>query len=296
MFARDLYEAWTGLLADGDLATARDATLFLFERQQLPDGSMPRNSLVNGKTAPDSFGTQLDEVAYPILMAHQLGLTDAIALREPHQARGELPRRARPGVRRRALGGAERLLAVDDRRRDRRASSPPPTSRTRTATRPRPRVWLGVADDYAALDQGLDGHDERPARGHPYFIRLSKTGDPNAAITYNVGNGGPTLDQRSVIDAGLPRAGAARRAAGERPRRRASLPVVDATIRSTTPSGPGWHRYNGDGYGDRASDGRPWAPSGQGTGHLWPVLSAERGEQPLADRRRAPARPRCSTA
>ncbi len=38
---------------------------------------MPRNSLVNGKTAPDSFGTQLDEVAYPILMAQQLGLTDA---------------------------------------------------------------------------------------------------------------------------------------------------------------------------------------------------------------------------
>ena len=63
VFARDLYEAWTGLVADGDLATARDATLFLFERQQLPDGSMPRNSLLNGKVAPDSFGTQLDEVA-----------------------------------------------------------------------------------------------------------------------------------------------------------------------------------------------------------------------------------------
>ena len=61
-----------------------------------------------------------------------------------------------------------------------------------------------------------------------------------------------------------------------------SLPIVDATIKSTTPSGPGWHRYNGDGYGDRATDGRPWAPSGQGTGHLWPVLSAERAEQSLA--------------
>src|SRR6185503_13434664 len=77
VFARDLYESWTGLAAAGDLATARDATLFLFERQQLADGSFPRNSLVNGKVAPDSFGTQLDEVAYPILMADQLGLTDA---------------------------------------------------------------------------------------------------------------------------------------------------------------------------------------------------------------------------
>ena len=34
---------------------------------------------------------------------------------------GRLPRRPRPDRRSRALGGAERLLAVDDRRRDRRA-------------------------------------------------------------------------------------------------------------------------------------------------------------------------------
>ncbi|HET6643601.1 MAG TPA: hypothetical protein VFG93_10025, partial [Gaiellaceae bacterium] len=77
VFSRDLYEAWTALLVDGDLSTARDTVRFLFERQQLPDGSMPRNSLVNGKLAPDSFGTQLDETAYPILMAYQLGMTDA---------------------------------------------------------------------------------------------------------------------------------------------------------------------------------------------------------------------------
>jgi glucoamylase len=120
-----------------------------------------------------------------------------------------------------------------------------------------------------------------PLSANPYFIRLSKTGDPNAAISYNVGNGGPTLDQRSVIDAGfleLTRLGELR---ANDPDVLRSLPVVDQTIKSTTPSGPGWHRYNGDGYGDGASDGHPWAPSGQGTGHLWPVLSAERGEQSL---------------
>ena len=44
-------------------------TRFLFERQQLPDGSMPRNSLTNGKLAPDSFNIQLDECAYPLVMA-----------------------------------------------------------------------------------------------------------------------------------------------------------------------------------------------------------------------------------
>ncbi len=66
-----------------------------------------------------------------------------------------------------------------------------------------------------------------------------------------------------------------------------SLPVVDATIKSTTPTGPGWHRYNGDGYGDGAADGHPWAPSGKGTGHLWPVLSEERAEYHLTNGNRA---------
>ena len=281
VFSRDLYEAWTGLLADGDLATARDATLFLFERQQLPDGSLPRNSLVNGKTAPDSFGTQLDEVAYPILMADQLGLTDATLYSATHQARRELPRRARPGVRVRALGGAERLLAVDHRGRDRgprRRGRPCQVERRSGVGRHLARRGRR----HATIDQAWTVTTNGPLSANPYFIRLSKGGDPNAAIVYNVGNGGPELDQRAVIDAGfleLVRLGELPPADPDVAR---SLAIVDATIKTTTASGPGWHRYNGDGYGDNASDGRPWAPSGKGTGHLWPVLSAERAEQSLA--------------
>ncbi len=53
VFARDVYEAWTGLLLDGDLQTARDVVNFLFNSQQLPDGSFPRNSLLNGQVAPE---------------------------------------------------------------------------------------------------------------------------------------------------------------------------------------------------------------------------------------------------
>ena len=49
VFPRDLYEAFTGLLTDGDTATARAATLFLFNHQQLANGQFPRNSLVNGQ-------------------------------------------------------------------------------------------------------------------------------------------------------------------------------------------------------------------------------------------------------
>src|SRR5512142_3531976 len=89
------------------------------------------------------------------------------------------------------------------------------------------------------------------------------------------------LDQRSVIDAGfleLVRLGL-------KPFNDTavtqSLPVVDATIKTNTASGPGWHRYNGDGYGDGAADGHPWAPTGRGTGHVWPLLTDERGEYAL---------------
>ncbi len=281
VFARDLYEAWTGLLADGDLATARDATLFLFERQQLPDGSMPRNSLVNGKTAPDSFGTQLDEVAYPILMAYQLGLTD------PSLYANHVKPAANYLVAHGPASGSERW--------EEQAGYSPSTIAAEIAglvaagelarangDTAAASIWLGVADDWQRSIKGWTVTTNGPLADHPYFIRLSKTGDPNAAISYGVGNGGPTLDQRAVIDAGfleLVRLGALPAADRDIV---ASLPVVDATIESITPSGPGWHRYNGDGYGDRASDGRPWAPSGQGTGHLWPVLSAERAEQALA--------------
>jgi glucan 1,4-alpha-glucosidase len=279
VFARDLYEAWTGLLADGDLATARAATLFLFDRQQLPDGSMPRNSLVNGKTAPDSFNTQLDECSYPILMAYQLGLTDA-SLYENHikpaanfvaahgpsfgPERWEEQGGYSPSTIAAEIAGlvaAAHIAQVND----------DPVSAA---------VWLGVADDYQRSIKGWTVTANGPLAAR-YFIRLSKTGDPNAAISYNVGNGGPTLDQREVIDAGFLELVRLGELSASDPDVAASLPVVDSTIESDTASGPGWHRYNGDGYGDGATDGHPWAPSNKGTGHLWPALSAERGEQDL---------------
>ena len=249
VFARDLYEAWTGLMAAGDRATARDATLFLFERQQLADGSMPRNSLVNGKTAPDSFNTQLDEVAYPILMADQLGLTDA-TLYEQHikpaadflvtrgpsfgPERWEEQDGFSPSTIAAEIAGLLAGADIADANGDAASA----------------RMWRAVADDFQRSIKGWTVTTSGSQSADPYFIRLSKTGDPNAAITYNVGNGGPTLDQRDVIDAGFLELSRLGMFAADDPDFANSLAVVDATIKSDTDSGPGWHRYNGDGYGD----------------------------------------------
>ncbi|HXO25105.1 MAG TPA: glucodextranase DOMON-like domain-containing protein, partial [Streptosporangiaceae bacterium] len=131
-----------------------------------------------------------------------------------------------------------------------------------------------------------------------YFIRLSKTGDPNAAITYSLGNGGPTLDQRSVLDGGFQELTRLGELPVNDPDIQASLGVLDKQISVKTPSGTGYYRYgnnaaqgSADGYGDCyqpsqtscTTTGAPWPPTDTGTGHLWPNLSGERAESDLAE-------------
>ena len=288
VFSRDLYEAWTGLLTDGDLATARAATRFLLEKQQLPDGSLPRNSLVNGKLAPDSFNTQLDEVAYPILMVLQSGLAGDAGLWPHVQAAANYLIAHGPSF------GPERWEEQSGYSPSTIAAEiaglvAAATIAQQHASPADARIWLATADQYQRSIKGWAVTTNGPLSSQPYFIRLSKTGDPNAAISYNVGNGGPTLDQREVIDAGFLELVRLGELPATDPDVLNSLTVVDKTIENQTASGPGWLRYNGDGYGDChvlpdhtcPLEGRPWAPSNMGTGHPWPVLSAERGEHDL---------------
>lgn len=58
-----------------------------------------------------------------------------------------------------------------------------------------------------------------------------------------------------------------------------SLRVVDEVLRTDTPRGPCWRRYNHDGYGPR-DDGGPF--EGWGRGRAWPLLVGERAHYELA--------------
>ena len=297
VFARDLYEAFTGLLVDGDLATARAATLFLFDRQQQADGSMPRNSLLNGKTAPDTGGTQLDETSYPIVMALQAGLDGSGSLWRNH---------IRPA--------ADFLVAHGPsfgvERWEEQTGYSPSTIAAEIAgltaaaviakehgDQPRARVYQATADDFQRNIKSWTVTASGPY-APSYFIRLSKTGDPNAAISYSLGNGGPTLDQRAVLDGGFQELVRLGELPVSDPDVQASLGVWDKQIAVSTPSGTGYYRYgnsaaqgSADGYGDCyqpsqtscSTVGAPWAPTGTGTGHLWPVLSGERAESDVAE-------------
>ena len=84
VFPRDAYETFTGFLVDGDLATARHMVRYWFDDLQLPNGSFPRNGLLNGEAAPDTGGLQLDETADPILAAWQAGLAGDASLYADH--------------------------------------------------------------------------------------------------------------------------------------------------------------------------------------------------------------------
>ena len=266
VFSRDLYEAFTGLLADGDVQTARAATLFLFDQQQLANGSMPRNSLLNGQAAPDTGGTQLDETAYPILMAYEAGLANDNSLYENHirpaadflvangpsfgVERWEEQTGYSPSTIAAEIAGLTAASAIAAANKD-------------TA---RAQLYQATADDFQRMIKTWTVTTTGPD-GPRYFIRLSKTGDPNAAITYSLGNGGPTVDQRAVIDGGFQELTRLGELPVSDPDVQASLNVLDKQISVQTPSGTGYYRYGTSaakaaptGTATASSRARPRAP------------------------------------
>ena len=80
VWTRDLVQSATALLATGQTGTPLRALIWLAAIQR-PDGSFPQNSWING-TAYWS-GLQLDQVAFPILLAWRLHKYDALGLFDP---------------------------------------------------------------------------------------------------------------------------------------------------------------------------------------------------------------------
>ena len=287
VFPRDAYETFTGFLTDGDLATARQMVYYVFDNMQLANGSFPRNGLLNGKAAPDTGGLQLDETADPILEAWQAGLAgdrslylnhirpaaDFLAANGPADGveRWEEQTGFSPSTMADEVAGLVAAAAIARVQGD--AASQ--------------RLFLATADNFRRLILATTVTDNGPLSARPYFIRVDKTGNPDEASPYTLGNGDPaSYDQRAVADQGfleLVRLGEL--PAGD-PLVQNSLAATGAAISAPTPSGTGILRYNGDGYGDCEvavfadcqANGQPWATTDQGTGHPWPVLSGENGE------------------
>ncbi|MEU4237460.1 glycoside hydrolase family 15 protein [Actinoplanes sp. NPDC026619] len=302
VWSRDLYQIATGLLAAGDRAGATRALHFLFTVQQKPDGSFPQNSQVDG--APVWGGLQLDEVALPIVLAYQLGRTDpdtwshvrraadfllgftqdGFAAPWTPQERWENQSGWSPGTIAAEIAGLVCAASLA------RANGDPAASAR----------YLATADSWRARLKSWTVTSTGPYSPKPYFLRLTKDGNPDAGTTYPIGDSGPAAaDQRSVVDPSfleLVRLGVL---PASDPDIRNTLSVIDAQLGVDTPNGFFWHRASFDGYGEKA-DGSPWdygLPDGSllTRGRAWPLLNGERGEYQLAAGSRSAARTQLAT-
>ena len=275
VWSRDAYQVATALLAAGDRGAAWRAVDYLWNRQQKPDGCFPQNSNLDG--TPHWPNLQLDEVADPILLSWQLGRSDAatwghvrraaeciLANGPTSQERWENAQGYSPATIAAEVAGLVCAAAIAERNGDAAAAA---------GYRAKADEWQRSIPAWTVTSSG-------PLSPDPYFLRLTVDGDANAGTTYTIGDGGPTIDQRAVVDPSfleLVRLGVMR---ADAPAIRTSLPVVDRELGVQTPRGMFWHRYSYDGYGETLSGG-PFSGPGN-TGRLWPIFAGERGEYELS--------------
>jgi glucoamylase len=280
IWARDLYEVATALLAAGDRAAAERALNYLFTVQQKSDGSFPQNSWLDGK--PYWTALQMDEVSYPLILAWQLGKTDAetwthhirpaaefVATHGPmtQEERWEEVPGYSPSTIAAEIAGLVCAAAVASKN----GAGGDAQRYLRTAD-----DWNANIEKWLVTTTGHLGGSDDPGG---YYIRVDNNANPNDGYQLNVHNGGGTWDERDVVDAGfleLVRLGI--RPADD-PTVERSLKIIDSAIRIETPNGPCFHRYNHDGYGETFFGG-PWL--GEGIGRLWPIFTGERGEYEIA--------------
>jgi len=290
VWTRDMVKCVTALLAVGDFSTPLRALIYLAVSQR-EDGGFYQNFWIDGR--PHWTGIQLDEVAFPVLLAWRLWKLGALGNFDPY-----------PMVRR-ACGFVirEGPITAQDRWEEASGYSPSTLAAHIAALICAAEFFSdrgdeGTAEFVREYADFLESHIERwtvttegtlvPGfRRHYIRINPGNIGqcmdeDPNCG-TLVLSNQRPgdrfEFPANAIVDAGfleLVRYGV--RDAHD-PLIQDSLRVVDAVLKVDTPFGPCWRRYNHDGYGQR-DDGSSY--QGWGVGRAWPLLTGERGHYELA--------------
>jgi glucoamylase len=292
VWTRDMVQSATALLACGRSETALRALVYLACTQHA-DGSFAQNFWIDG--TPYWKGIQLDEVAFPIMLAWRLWKA------------GELQTfTGFPSVSMLAAAFLVRYAPITQQERweENAGYSPSTLAAVISAlvcaadlARAHQAPELGqFLEDYADwieshLDEWTtteDGVLFPEVRRHYMRIRPPAAGEPfyNPHVPaghVQIANRGPgeqsVYEAREIVDAGfleLVRYGIRR---ADDPLILDSLKVVDHVLKYETPNGPCWRRYNHDGYGQR-KDGTNF--QGWGQGRSWPLLGGERAHYELA--------------
>jgi glucoamylase len=289
VWPRDLCQSASAALAAGITGLPLRVVRYLASIQ-FPDGGMPQNCWVDGR--PFWSGIQLDEVAFPIILAWRLydaGLLDGF---DPY-----------PMVKGATSFLIKRGPASPQERWEEDAGISPSTLAAEIAAlvcaseiaRSRDdeqmiRLCLKTADYWASNIERWTYTTRGTLGGlSEYYVRLDSLDpetletddDPNTGFIFinNIPaeeSGFPVYD---IIDGGfleLVRYGL-RAATDEHVLN--TLRVYDAVLKAETPCGPSWRRYNHDGYGQKANGE---AFDGTGVGRAWPLLTGERAHYEIA--------------
>ena len=279
VWPRDVVESAGALLAIGATEDARNVLRYLIACQH-DDGHWYQNQWLGGKAFWQ--GVQLDEAAFPVLLAVALAernALDGIEVQDMVQ---------------RALNFITRTGPASDQDRWEEdagvncftlticiaalvAGAPWLPQHARDTALQLADYWNTQLDDWTAVrSNGLT----QQYNVNNYYVRIAPTQtlldeqaltqtlpiknltrDPNLSAAQQIGT-----DFLQLVRFGL---------------RRANddlildtLKIVDDLLRVETPNGVSWHRYNGDGYGEH-DDGTPF--DGTGCGRAWPLLTGERG-------------------
>ncbi|MBA3650790.1 MAG: glucoamylase [Chthoniobacterales bacterium] len=287
VWPRDLAQSALGLLASGQMETARRALIWLASLQK-EDGELPQNSWIDG--AAYWKGLQLDEVAAPILLAWRLHETDALGLFDPWT----LVSRAASFL---ILHGP----VTKQERWEEAAGYSPGTLATIVAGLVCVAEFARARDDESSAEFALAYADWVSSKieewtattrgellpGKPrHYLRITpmNADDPHAVAepdtaTLRVANGGGEHPARNIVGGDFLHLVRLGLRDPHDPLVVDSIAVIDAVLKHDLPQGPCWQRYNHDGYGQKA-DGAAF--DGTGVGGCWPLLTGERGHYELA--------------
>jgi glucoamylase len=280
VWPRDCVEAGLALLAVGQVDDARAMLSYLISIQTA-DGRWNQNGFPDGR--PFWTGIQLDEVAFPVILAAKLAEQNALA------GLGGVEPMVRRAARYLALNGP---ISPQDRWEENAGISPFTLGieivalvaaaefldgEDRSYALSLADYWNDRIEDWTYVSQGplaqqfdVDG----------YYVRIGP--DPGRCglrgrvdLRNRSGESLPAAEIIGMEYLYLVRLGL--RAADD-PRVQSTLKVTEAVLKVETPQGVAYHRYNGDGYGEQA-DGSPF--DGLGIGRAWPLLTGERGHLDL---------------
>lgn len=290
VWSRDMVETAGGLLAAGAHDDVRRALAYL-EATQQSDGHWSQNMWLDG--TPYWNGIQMDETALPILLtdlAYREKALDRAAIAEfwpmVKTAAGYLVQNGPVSPQDRweedpgytpftvAAEIAALLAAADLADLNHEKAIGTYLREIADVWNASIERWMYIADTDWSRKYDVEG----------YYVRISTEGRPGARHfrdkieVRNVPAAKETMPARHLVSTdflALVRFGLR---APDDPRIIDTLKVCDGMLKIETPSGPTWHRYNDDGYGEHR-DGSPF--DGTGVGRGWPLLTGERAHYEL---------------